>query len=73
MKLLIHDYDKKEWEKAAEKYAGWEVISDRGGIRPCAGCFGCWTKTPGTCVIKDGYEHMGSLIHQADELLVISR
>ena len=73
MKLLIHDYDHKEWEKSAEKYTGWEVISDCGEIRPCAGCFGCWTKTPGTCVIKDGYEHMGSLIHQADELFVISR
>ncbi len=23
-------------------------------IAPCAGCFGCWTKTPGECVIADG-------------------
>ncbi len=23
-------------------------------IAPCAGCFGCWTKTPGECVIDDG-------------------
>lgn len=23
-------------------------------IAPCAGCFGCWTKTPGECVIGDG-------------------
>jgi multimeric flavodoxin WrbA len=22
-------------------------------IAPCAGCFGCWTKTPGDCVIAD--------------------
>ncbi len=22
-------------------------------IAPCAGCFGCWTKTPGECVIAD--------------------
>ena len=22
-------------------------------IKPCAGCFSCWTKTPGTCIHKD--------------------
>ena len=22
-------------------------------IKPCAGCFSCWTKSPGTCILKD--------------------
>ena len=73
MKVLIHDYTKEEWEKAAPAYRGWEVISDDGNIKPCMGCFGCWIKNPGECVIKDGYEKMGAMLHLAEEVLVISR
>ncbi len=73
MNLVIHDLDKKEWAKIKRDYAGWEVVSDRGTIRPCVGCFRCWYKTPGQCVIEDGYENMGALIHHADGVTVISR
>ncbi len=73
MKLLIHDYSREEWGKLAHKYSDWKVISDTEDIRPCAGCFGCWVKEPGVCAIKDGYEKMGALIHEADEVLVISK
>lgn len=72
MKLLIHDLNESQWEKVAMDYQGWEVISDDGKIKPCIGCFGCWTKTPGECVIRDGYERMGALIHKAEEVVVIS-
>ncbi|MCR5213438.1 MAG: hypothetical protein K6E10_03410 [Eubacterium sp.] len=73
MRLLIHDFDEIEWNKVSDKYKGWEIISDDGSIKPCIGCFGCWIKTPGKCLIKDSYDKMGALIHKADELLVISR
>lgn len=53
--------------------ARWTVLSDTGRIRPCTGCFCCWLKTPGRCVIRDGFEHMGALLSEADELLIISR
>ena len=73
MNLLIHDLDEKEWEQIAQDYRGWEVIAPSKEIKPCVGCFGCWLKTPGECVIKDGYNRMGALIHQADELVVMSK
>ena len=39
----------------------------------CIGCFGCWLKTPGVCVIKDGFQDMGKRLSEADELLLISK
>lgn len=73
MNLLIHDLSAGEWELTADSYKDWTVISDNGNIRPCIGCFGCWTGGTGECVFRDGYEHMGALIHEADEMVVISR
>ena len=73
MNLVIHDLDPSEWKLVEHDYEGWTVISDNGLIRPCVGCFSCWNKTPGVCVMKDGFENMGQLIHRADEVVVISR
>lgn len=73
MNLIIHDLDSREWKKVSGDYAGWNVVTDNGAMHPCNGCFACWNRTPGTCVIKDGYENMGSLIHGADEMVIMSR
>ena len=73
MKLVIHDLTVKEWEKIKSDYTDDRIIANLGTIRPCVGCFCCWNKTPGQCVVKDGYENMGALIHHADEIVVISR
>ena len=73
MNLVIHDLNEKDWERFKADYEGWTVISDNGNIHPCIGCFSCWNKTPGECVIRDGYHEMGKLIHEAGEVVVISR
>ena len=73
MKLLIHDLSREEWEKISHRYPDVNVIADDNTIRPCNGCFSCWNRTPGECVIKDGYENMGRLIHHSEEVIVISR
>ena len=71
--LVIHDLDGQGWEKIKADYEGWNVFADNGGIRPCMGCFGCWAKTPGECVIKDGYDRVGQIFKDAEEIVVISR
>ncbi len=52
---------------------GATLITDKGNIRPCIGCFGCWVKTPGRCVLRDGYESLGELFSQCDRLDILSR
>lgn len=42
-------------------------------IAPCVGCFGCWTKTPGRCVIRDDATQVYPLIAASDTVLYVSR
>lgn len=67
--LIIHDLE----ENGIAFPESAEIISDNGKIKKCVGCFGCWVKTPGRCVIKDGYQDIGAKIGAADKLVVISR
>jgi multimeric flavodoxin WrbA len=74
MNVLIHDI-KEPAEEAFLKVDpnNATVISDSGKIHPCICCFGCWIKTPGQCVINDGYNTMGALISKCDQLIIVSR
>lgn len=38
-------------------------------IKPCLGCFSCWTKTPGSCVINDDMRSVRSAIERADVII----
>lgn len=42
-------------------------------IAHCVGCFGCWVKTPGKCVIRDDAIKIYPLIAKSEEVLYVSR
>ena len=42
-------------------------------IANCIGCFGCWTKTPGKCVIRDDATQVYPVIAQSRKVIYVSR
>ncbi len=50
-----------------------QVITNDAPIHHCIGCFGCWIKTPGKCVINDSYQNMGTLLSRCDQLIIVSK
>lgn len=51
----------------------YQLINPGAPIHPCTGCFGCWIKTPGKCVICDSYENTGIAMGKCSELILISQ
>lgn len=46
---------------------------NREKFKPCTGCFGCWLKTPGSCVItKDEANKISKKFVQADILVLLT-
>lgn len=70
-RLIIYDVPTEH----IEKYANDEdiLVNANEISRYCIGCFGCWLKTPGTCVIKDGFENMGQLLSEVSQFILISK
>lgn len=74
MRLILHDLKGEEFENLFSRDLGdTMIVSDDGSIHNCIGCFGCWIKTPGTCVIRDKYGDMGEHLSKCSELIIISK
>ncbi|MDD3905365.1 MAG: flavodoxin family protein [Candidatus Omnitrophica bacterium] len=84
MRALILDGSRKE-DKVLEKAHNiikerlekdnWEVksfILRDIQVAPCLGCFGCWIKTPGVCVINDLGREVARLASQSDMWVLIT-
>lgn len=74
MNVIIHDLEHEQFKALFKNLnADTLVISNNGKINPCIGCFGCWIKSPGKCVIKDGFDNLGEILSKTNKLIIISR
>lgn len=71
MKIIVHDLD-KAYESHLQKHCD-EVIHADGRYAPCQGCFGCWTKHPAQCYMKDALQHASRSVGKADDLIIITQ
>lgn len=67
MKVLIYDTLPDEIDTT-----DYVLIDAKEKTAYCKGCFGCWLKTPGQCIMADKIKNTGSLIMQAECLVIIS-
>lgn len=71
MKLIVTDRPLRLSEQAARRVECVDLSMMK--IANCMGCFGCWTRTPGKCVIRDDAVQVYPRIAACDRLLYVSR
>ena len=70
MKVIIHDLG-EEYNEILQRKCDVLIHAD-GKYAPCQGCFGCWTKHPAQCYMKDSLQTVCRTIGKADELIIVS-
>ena len=71
MKVIVHDLESPYADRMEAKAD--RVIEADGKYAPCRGCFGCWTRQPAQCVMKDTLQQVCRTIGRADELVIVTR
>ena len=71
MRVILYDLD-HSYDAMIECRCDHAIAAD-GKYAPCQGCFGCWTRHPAECFMKDKLQQVCRIIGQADELIIITK
>ena len=69
-RVILHDLD-RAYDAMIEAKCDRMIAAD-GKYAPCQGCFGCWTKHPAECKMKDSLQQACRIIGHADELVIVT-
>lgn len=71
MKLILSDRHLDLPESSQKDLVYMDLSTMK--IGNCVGCFGCWTKTPGKCVIRDDAVKVYPRIAESSHVLYVSK
>ncbi len=71
MKVILHDLDPQFGDMIRARCD--RALEADGKYAPCRGCFGCWTKHPAECFMKDRLQQACRIIGQADDLVIVTK
>lgn len=72
MRTIICDLTRAQLEETGLPFDEAVCREELLAARDCLGCFGCWVRTPGACVVRDALGDMPALLGRTDELWIIS-
>jgi len=72
--LLIHDLNIQDSKQIIPSLPPNTKIFSKeiDNIKGCLGCFNCWIKTPGRCIIQDSYTEMPKYIVESGTFIIIT-
>lgn len=71
-RLFIYDIDEKDEDIFSGVGSDDFLFSASPAVKSCIGCFGCWIKTPGKCVLKDRCSVIPSYISKSSEIIIVT-